>query len=113
MYNILMPETLLVESNLNQRFLDHLVTHSTRNILIFHRNYYLTQLILTLQHLVSTKSSYIPKQTCDFQMLVCLSVHDFLVELGVKFLGEIVSFKLFVKTQQANTRLMLTRKTLD
>ena len=35
---------------------------------------------LTLQYLVSTKSSYILQKTCNFQLQFRLSMHDLLVD---------------------------------
>ena len=40
---------------------------------------YIIMAYLTLSSLVFTKRSYIPKQTCSFQLQVCLSMYDLLV----------------------------------
>ena len=47
----------------------------------------------TLKYLVSTKRSYILKQTCSFELQICLSMYDILVDiryLRVNYLTEII-----------------------
>ena len=48
---------------------------------------------LTLKYLLSTKRSYILKKTCSFELQICLSMYDILVDiryLRVNYLTKII-----------------------
>ena len=62
--------------------------------------------VLTLQRLVFTRRSYIIKQTCSFQLQICLSMHDLLVDTRRNSVKTSVVVSTFQTKQQILERLI-------
>ena len=61
-------------------FLAHEIFESYNFIHILTKNKLKINWILSLQRLVSTERSCVPKQSCNRKVHVCLSMYDFLVD---------------------------------
>ena len=54
---------------------------------------------------MSTKRSHILKQTCSFQLQICLSMCDILVNIGTKGLSKFVRIDLLLFPQKSSENL--------